>query len=144
MRCGPFIGGNNISNFSIRGRGTIDGQGEAWWNAEGGSFLHGRGRLIEPMYCSNFTMSGVTVLNPPFWGIHPYACNDILIEDVIFAAPPDSPNTDGVDPDSCSNVVIRNLTATSGDDAIAIKSGRDQYGRDFNMPSRNILIEGCS
>lgn len=118
MRCGSFIGGSNISNSSIRGHGTIDGQGAAWWDAESGAFLHGRGRLIEPMYCYNFTMTGVTVANPPFWGIHPFACDTLLFEDVVFMAPLSSPNTDGIDPDSCSNVVIRNLTATCGDDAI--------------------------
>eukprot|EP00602_Paraphysomonas_sp_CaronLab_P009932 CAMPEP_0185036380 /NCGR_PEP_ID=MMETSP1103-20130426/29294_1 /TAXON_ID=36769 /ORGANISM="Paraphysomonas bandaiensis, Strain Caron Lab Isolate" /LENGTH=365 /DNA_ID=CAMNT_0027573899 /DNA_START=66 /DNA_END=1160 /DNA_ORIENTATION=- len=143
-RCGPFIGGTDIVNASIRGHGTIDGQGAAWWQAESGSLPYGRGRLIEPMFCRNFTLLGVTVANPPFWGVHPYACDGVLIDNVIFKAPVGSPNTDGIDPDSCSNVVIRNLTASCGDDAIAIKSGRDQYGREFNMPSYNILIEGGS
>jgi polygalacturonase len=142
-RTGPFIGGTNISNARISGHGTIDGQGQAWWDAEDKSqFPYGRGRMIEPMFCSNFSMVGVTVKNPAFWGIHPYACDDLLFENVKFYAPIDSPNTDGLDPDSCSNVIIRNFSATSGDDAIAIKSGRDENGRRFNKPSYNILIEG--
>ena len=103
---------------------------------------HGRPRLIEPMYCSQFTMDGVTVKDPPFWGIHLYVCDSVLIENVYFSAPLTSPNTDGIDPDSSSNVIIRNFTASCGDDAIAIKSGKDEYGRNFNVPSRNILIEG--
>lgn len=142
IRYGPFIGGNNISNVTIRG-GTIDGQGQVWWEADAAKGLaYGRPRLIEPRFCQTFQMIGVRVTNPAFWGIHPYACDSVLMEDIIFTAPYDSPNTDGIDPDSCSNVVIRNLSASCGDDAIAIKSGRDQEGRDFGMPSKNILIEG--
>jgi polygalacturonase len=142
IRYGPFIGGNNIVNVSIRG-GAIDGQGQAWWDADAAKELaYGRPRLIEPRFCQNFQMIGVSVMNPPFWGVHPYACDNVLMEDIIFTAPHESPNTDGIDPDSCSNVIIRNLTASCGDDAIAIKSGRDQEGRDFGMPSKNILIEG--
>lgn len=136
-----FIGGVGIANSSIRGAGTIDGQGSGWWETEG--LQYGRPRLIEPMYCSNFSMVGVTVLNPPFWAMHPYACDNLLFEDITYSAPLNSPNTDGIDPDSCSNVVIRNFTTTAcGDDAIAIKSGKDAAGRAFAMPSYNILIEG--
>ena len=131
----------NITNSSIRGSGTIDGQGSAWWDNP--DLQYGRPRLIEPMYCQNFTMSGVTVLNPPFWAMHPYACDTLLFENINFSAPPTSPNTDGIDPDSCSNVIIRNYhTLHCGDDAIAIKSGKNAPGRDFAMPSYNILIEG--
>jgi polygalacturonase len=141
-RYGPFIGGDNIVNVTIRG-GTIDGQGQAWWDAErDGELLHGRPRLIEPRYCQNFQLIDVHVMNPGFWGVHPYACENVLVEYVVFTAPNDSPNTDGIDPDSCSNVVIRNLTASCGDDAVAIKSGQDEEGREFAMPSKNILIEG--
>jgi polygalacturonase len=103
---------------------------------------YGRGRLIEPMYCTNFKMEGIKVINPPFWAIHPYACDGVDIENVVFQAPITSPNTDGIDPDSCTNVRIINFTASCGDDAIAIKSGKDEYGRAFNRPSSNILIQG--
>lgn len=145
LRYGAFIGGVDIHNVTIRGGGTIDGQGQAWWTAsDNGELVYGRPRLIEPMYCSDFSLLGVTVLNPPFWGVHPFACDTVLVENVNFSAPLTSPNTDGIDPDSCSNVIIRNLTATCGDDAIAIKSGKDEYGRAFNRPSYNILVEGGS
>ena len=143
LRYGAFIGGSDIHNVTIRGTGTIDGQGQAWWDgAANGELEYGRPRLIEPMYCTQFSLIGVTVLNPPFWAVHPYACDVVLIENVNFSAPLNSPNTDGIDPDSCSNVIIRNLTATCGDDAVAIKSGKDEYGRQFNRPSYNILVEG--
>ena len=88
-------------------------------------------------------MIGVTVVDPPFWAMHPYACDTLLFEDITYSAPPTSPNTDGIDPDSCSNVVIRNFTTLHcGDDAIAIKSGKNAEGREFGMPSYNILVEG--
>lgn len=119
----------------------IDGQGSGWWHMDG--LTHGRPRLIEPMYCKNFSMVGVTVQNPPFWAMHPYVCDNVLFENITFSAPPNSPNTDGIDPDSCSNVVIRNFNVIHcGDDAVAIKSGKDAAGRAFNKPSYNILIEG--
>lgn len=95
-RIAPFIGGIGIANSSIRGTGTIDGQGSAWWNAA--SLPFGRGRLIEPMYCTNFTVSGVTLTNSPFWTLHPFACDGVLVENVVITAPVNSPNTDGVDP----------------------------------------------
>lgn len=103
---------------------------------------HSRARLIEPRYCKNFVIEGVTIQNPAFWGIHPYVCDNVRIENVVFKAPVTAPNTDGIDPDSCSNVVIRNFSATCGDDAIAIKSGKDAEGRAFNVSSHDILIEG--
>lgn len=83
------------------------------------------------------------MLNPPFWAMHPYACDTLLFENITFEAPVTSPNTDGIDPDSCSNVVIRNFNVNHcGDDAVAIKSGKDSAGRAFGRPSYNILIEG--
>jgi polygalacturonase len=144
MRLSPFIGGSGIKNVTIRGPGTIDGRGQSWWDAaENHTLAYTRPRLLEPMYCSGFRMLDVTVLNSPFWAMHPYACDDLLFENVVYRAPVTSPNTDGIDPDSCSNVIIRNFTyERGGDDAIAIKSGKDQYGRDFGRPSYNILVEG--
>jgi len=122
----------------------IDGQGQAWWDAADANLIdnHGRPRLIEPTYCSNFKIADITVVNPPYWSTHPYACDGVHIENMVFRSPVTSPNTDGIDPDSCSNVVIRNYSAVCGDDAIAIKSGKNEEGRGFGRPSYNILIEG--
>jgi hypothetical protein len=141
VRPAAFISGSGITNTTIRGPGVIDGQGADWWHAEG--LPHGRPRLIEPMFCSHFTMSGVTVRNPPFWAMHPYACDHVIFDNIVFSAPLDSPNTDGIDPDSCGHVLIKNLTVVGcGDDAIAIKSGKDEWGRAFNRPSHDIVVEG--
>lgn len=142
-RQGAFIGGEDVHNITISGFGKIDGQGKAWWDADQNHELsYGRPRLIEPMYCSNLVIRDVEIVDPPFWAVHPYVCDNILIENVRFSAPVTSPNTDGIDPDSCSNVIIRNFTAICGDDAIAIKSGKNEYGRAFNVSSHDILIEG--
>eukprot|EP01038_Epipyxis_sp_PR26KG_P008835 gene8835-11926_t len=141
MRVGPFIGGVGITNVSITGFGKINGQGSAWWDSANLPF--GRPRLIEPMDCSYFSIVGITIIDPPFWAVHPYNCNNLLFENIIYSAPVQSPNTDGIDPDSCSNVIIRNFTVIScGDDAIAIKSGKNEEGRTFGKPSHDILIEG--
>jgi polygalacturonase len=128
LRVSPFIGGNNIHNISITGLGTIDGNGKIWWDASDNHLLsYGRPRLIEPMYCTKFTMSDVTIVNPGFWAIHPYACDVVLLENIIYSAPYNSPNTDGIDPDSCSNVVISNFTSSCGDDSISVKRYQSSY-----------------
>jgi len=83
------------------------------------------------------------LINSPFWTVHPYSSNNVVITDIVVNNPPDSPNTDGIDPDSCSNVYIANSHISDGDDCIAIKSGIDYCGRMYNKSSENILIENC-
>ena len=80
-------------------------------------------------------------MNAPFWVIHLYVCDDVLIEGVTVAAPVYSRNTDCIDPDSSTNIVIRNCTLSGGDDQVAIKSGQDEAGRLFGKPSINITVE---
>ena len=145
LRYGAFIDGVNVSNIRIDGDGTglIDGLGQLWWDArDSNSLLFERPRLIEPMFCSNLYIGNIKVINPPFWAIRPYACSKIIIENVDYRAPVTSPNTDGIDLDSCSHVRVSNFSAMCGDDAIAIKSGEDAPGRDFAKPTHDVLIEG--
>ena len=147
-RYAPFIGtDSHAHDVTIDGGGTIDGQGLAWWFRSGRlpghakTILHTRGRLIEPMYSARFTVRDISIRNSPFWTIHPYACDDVLIENVTISAPVWSRNTDGIDPDSSTNVVIRNCTLSGGDDNIAIKSGQDKAGRAFNRPTVNVTVD---
>ena len=147
LRYGAFIGIFNSKNITITGTGTIDGQGFIWWERSGrlpghkDTLKHTRGRLIEPMYSSDIVIKGITILNAPFWTIHLYVCDNVLIEGVIIAAPIYSRNTDCIDPDSSTNVYIRNCTLSGGDDQIAIKSGQDKAGRLFGKPSINITVD---
>jgi hypothetical protein len=142
-----FIGGSHLTNVTISGGGTIDGQGLVWWQRSGRlpghkkTLLHTRGRLIEPMYSSDIVIRDVTLKDSPFWAVHLYCCDQVTIEGVTIEAPVWSRNTDCVDPDSSSNVLVRNCTLSGGDDQIAIKSGQDAPGREFGRPSVNITIE---
>ena len=96
--------------------------------------------LIEVMNCEQLRITNLTLRNSPFWTIHPVYCDDVVVADVNIFAPLDSPNTDGIDPDSCSNVLIERCYVESGDDGIAIKSGWDCFGQAVNRPTVNITI----
>ena len=82
--------------------------------------------FIEPWECKGVTIEGVTVKQSPFWNLHPVYCDGVTIKDVTVQG--NGPNTDGCDPDSCSNVTIEGCHFATGDDCIAIKSGRDGDG----------------
>ncbi|KAK1259234.1 putative polygalacturonase [Acorus gramineus] len=79
-------------------------------------------------------------MNSPFWTVHPVYSSNIIVSGVTILAPVNSANTDGINPDSSSNVLIEDCYIISGDDCIAIKSGWDEYGIAFHTPSRHILI----
>jgi len=148
-RYAAFIGGEYLSNVTISGGGIIDGQGKVWWYRSGRlpghakTIKHTRGRLIQLAYSEDFTVRDVTLKDSPFWTLHPYACDRVLIERVNITAPIWSRNTDCIDPDSSTNVLIRNCSLSGGDDQIAIKSGMDVAGRGFARPAANITVEDC-
>ncbi|HSX52622.1 MAG TPA: glycoside hydrolase family 28 protein [Cellvibrio sp.] len=104
-----------------------------------GSYL--RPVFVQPYNCTNVLIKGITITNAPFWLLNPVRCENITIDGVTFASL--GPNSDGCDPESCKNVVIKNCLFDTGDDCIAIKSGRNADGRRLNIPSENILISNC-
>jgi polygalacturonase len=144
-----FIGGEYVKNVTISGGGIIDGQGKVWWQRSGRLPGHAktlkatRGRLIQLAYCQDLVVRDITLKDSPFWTLHPYACDNVLIERVKITAPVWSRNTDCIDPDSSTNVLIKNCTLDGGDDQIAIKSGMDEPGRHFARPAANITIDDC-
>ncbi|GAB2219209.1 hypothetical protein Droror1_Dr00006840 [Drosera rotundifolia] len=142
-RYGSLIHGQNLKDVVITGHnGTIDGQGQTWWKKYRQKLLnHTRGPLVQIMWSSDIVISNITLRNSPFWTLHPYDCKNVTVRDVTILAPiSEAPNTDGIDPDSCEDVVIENCYISVGDDGIAIKSGWDQYGIAYARPSVNILI----
>ncbi|MQM01796.1 hypothetical protein Taro_034552 [Colocasia esculenta] len=142
-RYGSLIHGQNLTDVVITGHnGTIDGQGKAWWTKYRQKVLnHTRGPLVQLMWSQNIVISNITLRNSPFWTLHPYDCKNVTIANLTILAPVyQAPNTDGIDPDSCENVLIENCYISVGDDGIAIKSGWDQYGIKYGRPSTNILI----
>jgi len=140
-----FLFATNVSNLAIYGGGTINGQGSVWWNLfKNNSLQAGRGRLIEIMFGQNILLTNLTLSNSPFWTVHPYACNNVTVTHLYINNPANVGNTDGVDPDSSSNVYVSDCLIHCGDDNIAVKSGINWCGRQFNVPSVNITVERCN
>jgi polygalacturonase len=100
-----------------------------------------RPNFIQPYKCKNVLIEGVTILNAPMWVIHPVLSENVTIRKVKVIS--HGPNSDGCDPESCKNVLIEDCLFDTGDDCIAIKSGRDHDGRRVNVPSENIIVRNC-
>ncbi len=100
-----------------------------------------RPQLIGLNQCHRIRIEGVTLLRSPFWVLHPLKCTDVHVRNVHFEN--DGPNGDGCDPESCDRVLIEDCLFNTGDDCIAIKSGRNADGRLRSMPSQNVIIRRC-
>ncbi|XP_023746424.2 probable polygalacturonase [Lactuca sativa] len=137
-----LIFGTNLTDVVITGdNGTIDGQGLLWWQKFHGKKLkYTRPYLLEIMYSDTIQISNLTFLNSPSWNVHPVYSSNILIQGITILAPVQSPNTDGINPDSCSNTRIEDTYIVSGDDCVAVKSGWDEYGISFAMPTDHLII----
>lgn len=100
-----------------------------------------RPNFIQPLKCKNVLISGVTFLDSPMWFIHPVECENIIIKGVTVIG--EGPNNDGCNPESSKDVLIEDCYFKTGDDCIAIKSGRNNDGRRIAKPSENIIIKNC-
>ena len=100
-----------------------------------------RPQLVSFNKCEGILLEDVTLLRSPFWVIHPLHSTDITVRRVKMIN--DGPNGDGCDPECCNRVLIEDCFFNTGDDCIAIKSGRNRDGRERNMPSKNIIIRRC-
>ncbi|MBQ4041895.1 MAG: glycoside hydrolase, partial [Prevotella sp.] len=104
---------------------------------------HGlRPQLVNFVNCENILIEGVKMVNSPFWVMHPLFSKNITIRRVTVIN--EGPNGDGCDPESCEDVLIEDCIFHTGDDCIAIKSGRNADGRRTPIPSQNIIVRGCS
>lgn len=102
---------------------------------------HLRPQFIQPYRCRNVLIEGVTILNSPMWEIHPVLCENVTVRGVKVTT--HGPNNDGCNPESCRDVLIEGCLFDTGDDCIAIKSGRNADGRRLATPSENIVVRGC-
>ncbi|XP_050221078.1 probable polygalacturonase [Mercurialis annua] len=141
-RFGSLISGTNLTDVVITGNnGTIDGQGAPWWDKfTKGQLNATRPLLIEIMFATGLQISNITLLNSPMWHVHPVYSSNVFIKGVTINAPVAVPNTDGINPNSCTNTIIEDCYITSGDDCVAIKSGWDQYGIKFAMPLKDLIV----
>lgn len=163
----PCLWVRNAENVEITGKGTIDGSGEYWWGFYDGDYPEGladrlaefeerneyqddvssftlRPPLLQIYGSENVSVSGVTLRNSPFWNTHVVYSADVTIHDVSIANPADAPNGDGIDIDSSRFVRISDTYINAGDDAICLKSGKDEPGREVGEPARNITVTNCT
>jgi polygalacturonase len=163
----PFIYAYQANNIAISGTGAIDGNAQqsfAQWKPDQkedknllrqmgndgvpvherlfgeGHFL--RPSMIQPYGCKNVLIEDITIYDSPFWVIHPTFCTNVTVRNVMVDSW--NPNNDGVDPDGSVNVLIENCVFNCGDDAVAIKSGRDQDGWRIGQPTENVIIRNCA
>ena len=162
----PMVYAYHCTNIAITGKGVIDAQGgkefAPWAEQEahdrdrlremGDKLTHvnervfGKGTILRPscmqfLGCSRILLEDITIKDSPFWTIHPVYCDNVIVRGVTIDS--HFPNNDGCDPESTSNVLIENCTFRTGDDAVAIKAGRDTDGRSIGRPSENIVIRNC-
>lgn len=140
-----IITGVEVENVLIYGEGIINGNGsrENWWNNPKVMVGAFRPRMFFINHCNHVTLQGVKFCNSPSWTLHPYFSDDLKFYNVIIENPSDSPNTDGLDPESCKDIEIAGVRFSLGDDCIAVKSGKIYMGKKHKTPSENILIRQC-
>ena len=134
----------NVKNLRITGEGAIIGAGkqlgDAMTKANG---IRSRGRLICLMNCQNISISNLTITEPPCWTIHYIYSNNVTCHDLNIITK-GIPNGDGIDPDSSTDCYIFNCTFNTGDDCIAIKSGKNPEGFFVAKPTKNVRITDCN
>ncbi len=100
-----------------------------------------RPMFVQPYRCTNVRMQDIAILNSPMYEVHPVLCRNVTVRNVTVSS--HGPNNDGCDPESCVDVLIDGCTFDTGDDCIAIKSGRNADGRRLHAPSENIIVQNC-
>jgi len=104
-----------------------------------GAYL--RPQFIQPYRCKRVLIEGVTIVGSPMWEVHPVLCTSVQVRGITVRS--HGPNNDGCNPESCKDVLIEDCLFDTGDDCIAIKSGRNADGRRLNVPSENIVVRAC-
>lgn len=99
--------------------------------------------LLNFVSCKNVLLEGVLFENSPSWNLHPLMCENIIIDNIFVRNPGYAQNGDGLDLESCTNAIIVNSTFDVGDDAICIKSGKDEDGRRRGRPTENVIVDNC-
>jgi polygalacturonase len=162
----PLIYALGQKNIAVTGNGTLDGQADdsnwlAWKNSASRATLvkmatdgvpvaqrqFGEGFNLRPDFiefnrCQNVLIEGVHIRRSPMWEIHPLLCTNVTVRGVDIVS--HGVNNDGCDPESCRDVLIEKCLFDTGDDCIAIKSGRNNDGRRVNVPSVNLIIRDCT
>jgi polygalacturonase len=172
MNYSPLVYAHGETNVAVTGRGVLDGQAgpQHWWPWKGSDHsqsqkpdrdrlfaqaeagvpvserVFGAGHYLRPSFiqtyrCENVLIEGITITNAPMWVIHPVLSRSVTVRGVRVVSA--GPNNDGCNPDSSTDVLIEDSLFDTGDDCIAIKSGRDADGRRLAAPSERIVVRGC-
>ncbi|NBB46740.1 glycoside hydrolase family 28 protein [Rhizobium sp. CRIBSB] len=136
----------DCENLTICGKGVVDGGGDRgdWWTwpketRDGAR----RPRTLFLSGCRHLTLAGITVRNSPSWTVHPVLCEDVLAVGLTIRNHPDSPNTDGFNPESSCDIKLIGLDISVGDDCVAIKAGKRDPRGGPDRPTRNVKIRNC-
>jgi polygalacturonase len=137
-----LITGIEVQNVRIYGEGVIDGNAsrETWWSRPKAMFVGWRPRTVHLIRSRNIAIEGVTLCNSPSWTLHPFRCQQLTIARIKVEAPMTSPNTDGINPECCEDVRIAGVHISTGDDCIAIKSGKISLAKLGPVPTRHVRI----
>jgi len=167
MNFSPPLYAYEQESIAITGQGTIDGQADDkhWWNwkrsldddvqkledmGEQGipprERVFGKGHKVRPNFvqpyrCKNVLIEGITIVRSPMWELNPVLCENVTVRGIHVDT--HGPNNDGCNPECCKNVLIEDCYFDTGDDCIAIKSGRNTDGRRVAVPSENIIVRNC-
>ncbi|HLS65356.1 MAG TPA: glycoside hydrolase family 28 protein, partial [Ruania sp.] len=167
----PFLYANGRRNVALTGRGVVDGGADAehWWSwvkapapHEGpakqrllaaaaarvpvqervfGDGHHLRPNLLQLVDCQNVLVSGITFRRSPMWTVHPLRCTNVTVRGITVDS--HGPNNDGCNPESCRDVLIEDSTFDTGDDCIAIKSGKGPDGWHPDQATIGVVVRNC-
>lgn len=162
--CSHLIYGVDCENIALTGEGTLDGHGRAWdWmkkHQPGMEDLMLKGAACAPMServygkesdgvrprflqlqrCRGVLIEGVTFKNSPTWTIHPCFCEGVTVRGVSIKNPINSPNSDGINLESCRRCLVTDCYVDTGDDAVCVKAGRGKDAWSWNAPCEDIEI----
>lgn len=136
-----LISALDCTNITINGGGVIDARGEVWWKSGKSDLV--RPRTISFIRCKDVSVTDINIYNSPCWTVHPICCENVVVERVKIQNPYKSPNTDGINPESCKNVKISNCLIDVGDDCVTIKSGTEDDLLQKQYPCEDITITDC-
>lgn len=133
---------SNFKGNNEKNPGVISPEKTAAYYQSVKDFL--RPNMVVFTACKNVLWEGVTFQNSAAWCLHPLMCENLIVSDIKVKNPWFAQNGDGIDVESCNNVLIENSIFDVGDDALCMKSGRDEAGRKRGMPTQNVSIRGCT
>jgi len=142
-----LINAIGCSDVTLTGGGIIDGGGDRgdWWSWPKETRRDARRpRTVFLAHCKDVVMTGLTIRNSPSWTVHPFHCRNLTAAALKIENPPDSPNTDGLNPESCMDTRLTGIHFSVGDDCIAVKAGkRNGACEDHLAPTKNLVISHC-